>query len=82
MQTISRLILAPGMQRDDFEKLNSSLLELSERPGRAHFAVGSCHSDETSSVIKAMQKADGRMYEIKADYYARHPEYKWNGKKG
>ena len=76
------LILAPGMQRDDFEKLNSSLLELSERPGRAHFAVGSCHSDETSSVIKAMQKADGRMYEIKADYYARHPEYKWNGKKG
>ena len=24
----------------------------------------------------------GRMYEVKADYYARHPEYKWNGKKG
>ena len=36
--------------------------------------------DEEASIIKAMQTADGRMYKVKADYYARHPEYKCDSK--
>ena len=32
----------------------------------------------TDDVIKAMQTADARMYEIKAEYYTRHPEMDWH----
>ena len=75
------LVIATDMKRDDFDKFTASLIERAERPGRAHFAVGACHSDEAESIIKAMQTADGRMYEVKAEYYSRHPEYKWRSKK-
>lgn len=35
---------------------------------------------EAPDIRKAMQIADARMYESKADYYARHPERVWHGK--
>ena len=71
------MILAHHMPSDEFGKLNEELLKNAERPNRAHFAVGACHSDEVSDIRKAMQKADARMYEIKKEYYARHPEFEW-----
>ena len=63
----------------EFEKLRETLLQNAERPGKAHFAVGSCFSEEVNDVRKAMQKADARMYEDKAAYYTKHPEYVWHG---
>ncbi len=75
------LVIATDITRDEFDKFTASLNERAERPGRAHFAVGACHSDEAGNIIKAMQTADGRMYDVKAEYYSRHPEYKWRGKK-
>ena len=75
------LVIATDSSHEDFSKLTSNLLSLSERPGRAHFAVGSCHSEEAEdSIIKAMQIADKKMYDVKAEYYSRHPEYEWHNK--
>lgn len=76
------MIIAPDTERDEFEKLESDLMENTERKDRAHFAVGSCHSTESKDILKAMQIADARMYERKAEYYLRHPEYEWHSKRG
>ena len=76
------MIIAPDTICEEFKNMENSLLENSEREGRAHFAVGSCHSDENSDILKAMQIADARMYERKAEYYLRHPEYEWHSKRG
>ena len=69
------MIIAQDMTEDEFEALKESLIRHSERPDRAHFAVGGCHSVEAEDIRKAMQKADARMYERKPEYYERHPEY-------
>ena len=76
------MIITTNINRMDFAQFTETLCENSELPGRAHFAVGSCHSDETDDedVRKAMQKADSRMYEVKAKYYFRHPELEWHNK--
>ena len=74
------MIIAPTISREEFEKLGEALHELCERPNRAHFAIGSCHSEEVEDIRKAMQKADARMYVHKAAYYERHPEYEWHSK--
>ena len=67
-----------NIDRTEFDKFCRSLLDNSELPGRAHFAVGSCHSDDVDDIIKAMQKADADMYVVKAEYYSRHPEMDWH----
>lgn len=67
-----------NINRTEFDKFCRSLLDNSELPGRAHFAVGSCHSDDVDDIIKAMQKADADMYVVKAEYYSRHPEMDWH----
>ena len=74
------MIIATEMPIEDFDEMVKLLGEKTERPGRAHFAVGACHSDEIPDILKAMQKADARMYENKAEYYSRHPEFEWHGK--
>ena len=74
------MIIAPATPRDEFEALAKTLRENSERPNRAHFAVGACHGEEVENIYKAMQTADARMYEVKEEYYARHPEYEWHNK--
>ncbi|MCR4556774.1 MAG: GGDEF domain-containing protein [Saccharofermentans sp.] len=74
------LIITPGMSPAEFLKLEKEFMNNCERPNRAHFAVGSCHSDEHDDIRKAMQKADSRMYEVKEKYYSRHPEYEWHNK--
>ncbi|MBR4342267.1 MAG: GGDEF domain-containing protein [Lachnospiraceae bacterium] len=74
------MIIAMGTPKDELGKIEDFLMSNSERPNRAHFAVGVCHSDETDDIRKAMQKADARMYEIKAGYYSRHHEYEWHNK--
>ena len=66
------LIIAVRSPLERFERLHKTLIDNSERPGRVHFAVGACHSTETGDILKAMQKADARMYAIKEDYYIRH----------
>ena len=66
--------------RDDFDSLKEQLISMSERPGRAHYAVGACHSTEYDDVRRAMQIADARMYDVKEEYYSRHPEYEWHNK--
>ena len=72
------MVIVSKTARADFERFSRSLLDNSELPGRAHFAVGSCHSDDADDVIKAMQRADADMYVVKAEYYSRHPEMDWH----
>ena len=74
------MAIATNTSAEDFEKLNATLLANCERPNRAHFAVGACHSDESGGIIKAMQTADARMYEVKKAYYDKHPEYEWHNR--
>ena len=74
------LIITPDTSRDDFDSLKDQLFESCERPERAHFAIGACHSTEYDDVRRAMQIADSRMYDVKAEYYSRHPEYEWHNK--
>lgn len=74
------MIIASDTSLPDFEKLNQTLQENCERPNRAHFAVGACHSEKVDNIRKAMQRADARMYEVKEEYYQRHPEYEWHKK--
>ena len=76
------MIIAPETSSEEFKSLEKRLLENAERSDHAHFAVGSCHSDESVDIRKAMQNADARMYERKAEYYSRHPEYVWHSKRG
>ena len=63
------MIIAMGTPKDELGKIEDFLMSNSER-----------HSDETDDIRKAMQKADARMYEIKAGYYSRHHEYEWHNK--
>ena len=74
------LIITPETTREDFDSLKDQLFESCERPGRAHFAIGACHSTEYDDVRRAMQIADARMYDVKEEYYSRHPEYEWHNK--
>ena len=74
------LIITTRTSPSEFLRLEDELKKHSELPNRAHFAVGSCHSDENDDIRKAMQKADARMYEVKEEYYSRHPEYEWHSK--
>ena len=75
------MVIATDTDKEEFAKLKEILVNNCERPNRAHFAVGACHSDEVGgSIIKAMQNADATMYEVKEEYYSRHPEYEWHNK--
>ena len=72
------MVIAESVGCREFDALEKNLRKDCERPGRAHYAVGSCFSDETDDIKKAMQIADTRMYEDKEKYYNRHPEYEWS----
>ncbi len=72
------MVIAESVSIREFDALEKDLRKDCERPGRAHYAVGSCYSDETDDIKKAMQTADTRMYEDKEKYYNRHPEYEWS----
>lgn len=74
------LIITPNTSKEKFDLFKVRLIKNSERPGRAHFAMGACHSSEYGDVRRAMQIADARMYEVKEEYYSRHPEYEWHNK--
>ena len=74
------LIIAPDTTVESFSELKDQLIKRAERPERAHFAYGACHSSEYDDVRKAMQIADARMYGVKEEYYSRHPEYEWHNK--
>ena len=74
------LIIAPDTTAESFSELKDQLIKRAERPERAHFAYGACHSSEYDDVRKAMQIADARMYGVKEEYYSRHPEYEWHNK--
>ena len=43
-----------------------------EDDNNRYFVVGACNSTETGDILKAMQRADARMYAVKEDYYMRH----------
>lgn len=74
------LIITPNTSKEEFDLFKVQLIKSSERPGRAHFAMGACHSSEYGDVRRAMQIADARMYDVKEEYYSRHPEYEWHNK--
>lgn len=72
------MVIASGCSLDEYHILEEELLANTERPHRAHYAVGSCYSEETSDIRRAMHLADERMYVNKEAYYKRHPEYSWD----
>ena len=72
------MVIVEKVNREEFDRLDESLRNDSERPGRAHYAVGSSFSGETHNIKRSMQLADTRMYENKQAYYARHPECVWD----
>ncbi len=72
------MVITEAVSVREFDDLEKKLRKDCERSGRAHYAVGSCYSDETDDIKKAMQIADTRMYEDKENYYNRHPEYEWS----
>ena len=57
---------------ESFEQIACVLsVDLTQKPG-------SCYSSETKDIRKAMHLADERMYDIKQEYYKRHPESAWD----
>ena len=72
------MVICEHMTQDEFDKADADLCADCERPGRAHYAVGSCHSDDAHDIKNAMHIADTKMYEDKESYYKRHPEYEVN----
>ncbi|MBO4687689.1 MAG: sensor domain-containing diguanylate cyclase [Clostridiales bacterium] len=72
------MVIVSGGSEEEYRELEKTLLANSERPGRAHYAAGSCYSSETKDIRKAMHLADERMYDIKQEYYKRHPESAWD----
>lgn len=76
------LIISTDISRDIYEQMNRTLSDNAVREGRAHYAVGSCFSDDAKSIRNAMQIADKKMYEDKEKYYRSHPELKWDNRTG
>ena len=72
------MVIVESINKEEFEALDKNLRADCEREGRAHYAVGSCFSEDTHDVKKSMQIADTKMYEDKEAYYKRHPEYEWS----
>ena len=73
------LVILTEISEERFNELEMVLCSQSERPNRAHYAVGSCYSDEAEDNIrKAMQLADAKMYVNKDAYYRNHPEFSWD----
>ena len=72
------MVIVEGTSKEEFETLDKNLRDDCEREGRAHYAVGSCFSENANEVKKSMQIADTKMYEDKEAYYRRHPEYEWS----
>ncbi len=73
------MIIAVDTDGAEYGNMQRRLMADSERPGRAHFAAGSCFSEEFDDIRRAMQTADARMYVNKQEYYRRHPELVWHG---
>ena len=55
-------------------------VNLKETESSRRYIIVEANDAYKLTVVKNMQTADGRMYKVKADYYARHPEYKWDRK--
>ena len=72
------MVIIENVDKERFDQLEQDLVKDCERPGRAHYAVGSSYSNETHNIKRSMQLADTRMYENKEAYYARHPECVWD----
>ena len=72
------LVMTIGVSKEQFDAFEEELKSKAERPGHANYAYGSYFCGDSKDIRKAMQIADGRMYENKEDYYKRHPEFEWD----
>ena len=72
------LVMTIGVSKEQFDAFEEELKSKAERPGHANYAYGSCFCGDSKDIRKAMQIADGKMYENKEDYYKRHPEFEWD----
>ncbi len=71
-------VMAIGVTKEEFDVLEEKLISCSERPDHAKYAYGSYYCGDSKDIRKAMQIADGKMYENKEDFYMRHPELEWD----
>ncbi len=72
------LVMTIGVDKEHFEKLEAELISKAERPGHANYAYGAYYCGDSKDIRKAMQIADGKMYENKEEFYRRHPELEWD----
>jgi diguanylate cyclase (GGDEF)-like protein len=69
------MVLAPGIEKAEFEGRIKELKTKEEANKKARFAVGSFYDDSAHDIRAAIEVADMNMYADKADYYKRHPEF-------
>ena len=67
------VILCPGITEEELEKKLFEVRALAENTTDVSFAFGSAYCTD-SNIQDAIQTADERMYQDKAEYYRRHPE--------
>ena len=67
------VILCPGITEEDMERQLSAVRALAENTTDVSFAFGSAYCTD-SNIQEAIQTADERMYQDKAEYYRKHPE--------
>lgn len=72
------LVMTIGVDKEHFEKLEAELISKAERPDHANYAYGAYYCGDSKDIRKAMQIADGKMYENKEEFYRRHPELEWD----
>ncbi len=71
------LVIVTGKSEAEFNALVDKLKAISESDDSVHFAIGSCFADSSVDIRNAMRNADEKMYENKADFYKKHPDFKY-----
>ena len=74
------MVIAPGIDKAEFEKRVKELRTKEEVNQKARFAVGSFYDDSAHDIRAAIEAADMSMYADKSEYYKRHPELNRRGK--
>lgn len=70
------MIIVPDTSENELKELCAQVKQSSLGFGKAGFATGYCHVDDSQDIRKAMHTADERMYIDKAQFYEDHPELK------
>ena len=71
------MVIACDINSEEVEKRVADLRAKVDASDKVSMAVGVAYSTEEKNILKAMRKADQRMYESKDNFYLEHPELKY-----